>query len=60
MDVRLENLTIDAERLWDTLMETAEFGRTPKGGIKRLTLTDLDSGVWGRAAATYNMHIERI
>ncbi|WP_299984155.1 saccharopine dehydrogenase [uncultured Ruegeria sp.] len=25
-----------------------------------LTLTDLDSGVWGRAAATYNTHIEGI
>lgn len=45
MDARLENLTIDSERLWDTLMETAEFGRTPKGGIKRLTLTDLDKQV---------------
>ena len=45
MTAVLDNLTIDAERLWDTLMETAEFGRTPKGGIKRLTLTDLDKQV---------------
>ncbi|MGP9820477.1 Zn-dependent hydrolase [Salinarimonas sp. NSM] len=38
----MQNLTIDAQRLWDTLMETAKVGGTPKGGIKRLTLTDLD------------------
>mgnify|MGYP001293299228 CR=1 FL=1 len=39
------NLQIDAQRLWDALMETAEFGKTPKGGIKRLTVTDLDKKV---------------
>lgn len=38
----MQNLTIDAQRLWDTLMETAQIGGTPKGGINRLTLTDLD------------------
>ena len=31
------NLTINPQRLWDALMETATFGGTPKGGIKRLT-----------------------
>jgi N-carbamoyl-L-amino-acid hydrolase len=36
------NLRIDADRLWDSIMETAKIGATPKGGIKRLTLTDLD------------------
>lgn len=41
----MQNLTIDAQRLWDTLMETAEIGKTPKGGIRRLTLTDLDRQV---------------
>lgn len=41
----LPNLTIDAQRLWNTIMETAEIGATPKGGIKRLTLTDLDRRV---------------
>ena len=41
----MHNLTIDAQRLWDTLMETARIGGTPKGGIKRLTLTDLDREV---------------
>ena len=41
----MRNLTINAERLWDTLMETARIGGTPKGGICRLTLTDLDRQV---------------
>ncbi|MGP1398018.1 MAG: Zn-dependent hydrolase [Inquilinaceae bacterium] len=41
----MQNLTINAQRLWDTLMETAEIGKTPKGGIRRLTLTDLDRQV---------------
>jgi len=41
----MQNLRIDAQRLWDTLMETARIGATPKGGIKRLTLTDLDRQV---------------
>jgi N-carbamoyl-L-amino-acid hydrolase len=39
------NLTIDPDRLWSTLMETAEIGGTPKGGICRLTLTDEDRRV---------------
>lgn len=33
---------INAERLWDSLMEMAKIGATPKGGVCRLTLTDLD------------------
>jgi N-carbamoyl-L-amino-acid hydrolase len=41
----MQNLPIDAQRLWDTLMETARIGATPKGGICRLTLTDLDRQV---------------
>ena len=46
------NLTIDSDRLWGTLMETAEIGGTPKGGICRLTLTDEDRRVrdWFAAA----------
>jgi N-carbamoyl-L-amino-acid hydrolase len=45
------NLTINPQRLWDTLMETAKFGGTPKGGIKRLTLSDDDRQVrdWFKA-----------
>ncbi len=47
----MKNLTIDAERLWDELMETAQIGGTPKAGICRLTLTDLDRQVrdWFKA-----------
>lgn len=33
---------INGERLWDSLMSLAEIGATPKGGCRRLTLTDLD------------------
>jgi N-carbamoyl-L-amino-acid hydrolase len=36
------NVRIDGARLWDSLMEMAQIGATPKGGCKRLTLTDLD------------------
>jgi beta-ureidopropionase / N-carbamoyl-L-amino-acid hydrolase len=38
----LTNLQINSKRLWDTLLETAKFGGTEKGGIRRLTLTDDD------------------
>ena len=41
----MSNVTIDGERLWGTLMETAQIGGTPKGGIKRLTLSDEDRRV---------------
>ena len=44
------NQRIDGKRLWDSLMAMAEFGATPKGGVKRLTLTDVDQA--GRAAFT--------
>jgi N-carbamoyl-L-amino-acid hydrolase len=33
---------VDAARLWDSLMTLARIGATPKGGVRRLTLTDLD------------------
>ncbi len=47
----VQNLAIDPQRLWDSLMETAAIGGTPKGGICRLALTDLDRQVrdWFRA-----------
>jgi len=38
----LSNVRINGQRLWDALMEMAKIGATPKGGNKRLTLTDLD------------------
>jgi len=36
------HLRINGQRLWDSLMELAQIGATPKGGVCRLTLTDLD------------------
>ena len=50
------NLKVNGERLWDSLMEMAKIGATPKGGVRRLTLTDLDRESrelfkgWGEAA----------
>jgi N-carbamoyl-L-amino-acid hydrolase len=49
-------LRIDGDRLWRSLMELAKIGATPKGGVCRLTLTDLDRQGrdlvtrWGREA----------
>jgi beta-ureidopropionase / N-carbamoyl-L-amino-acid hydrolase len=47
----MQNLQINPQRLWDTLMETAQIGATAKGGVCRLTLTDLDRQVrdWFKA-----------
>ena len=39
---RVDELRIDGDRLWASLMELAKIGATPKGGVCRLTLTDLD------------------
>ncbi len=36
------SLKIDGKRLWDSLMTMAKIGATPKGGVCRLALTDLD------------------
>jgi N-carbamoyl-L-amino-acid hydrolase len=48
------NIRVDGDRLWSTLMDTARFGATELGGLKRLTLTDEDKQVrdWFRAACT--------
>ena len=40
--INLDTLRINGPRLWDSLMELAKIGATPKGGVCRLTLTDLD------------------
>jgi N-carbamoyl-L-amino-acid hydrolase len=37
------NLTIDSERLWDSLMEMAKIGPGVRGGNNRQTLTDADA-----------------
>jgi beta-ureidopropionase / N-carbamoyl-L-amino-acid hydrolase len=38
----ITKLRINGQRLWDSLMELARIGATDKGGVCRLTLTDLD------------------
>ena len=38
----IDTLRINGDRLWDSLMELAKIGETKKGGVCRLTLTDLD------------------
>jgi N-carbamoyl-L-amino-acid hydrolase len=52
----MDELRINGERLWQSLMDLAAIGATDKGGVKRLALTDLDRQGrdlvvrWGRAA----------
>ncbi|SLN57448.1 Zn-dependent hydrolase [Oceanibacterium hippocampi] len=38
----MQNLQVDGDRLWQSLMEMAKIGATEKGGVCRLALTDLD------------------
>ena len=38
----ITKLRVNGQRLWDSLMELARIGATEKGGVCRLTLTDLD------------------
>ncbi len=40
--VSTQNLRIDGDRLWNSLMEMAQIGATKKGGVCRLALTDVD------------------
>jgi beta-ureidopropionase / N-carbamoyl-L-amino-acid hydrolase len=59
------NLQIDSIRLWDTIHETAKFGATPKGGVRRLTLGPEDKQVrdWFRAAceaAGLDVHVDAL
>jgi len=51
-----DRIRIDGDRLWRSLMELARIGATPKGGVCRLALSDLDRQArelvtrWGREA----------
>lgn len=36
------NIKVNQDRLWESLMEMAKIGGTPKGGCARLALSDLD------------------
>lgn len=38
----MQPVEVDSERLWQSLMDLARIGATPKGGVKRITLTDPD------------------
>jgi N-carbamoyl-L-amino-acid hydrolase len=38
----MDSLRVNSERLWRSLMELARIGATPKGGVKRLALTETD------------------
>ena len=39
---KLGKLRINGARLWDSLMRLAQIGATPKGGVCRIALTELD------------------
>lgn len=41
---------VDGGRLWDSLMEMAELGATPRGGVDRQALTDADRAARERFA----------
>jgi len=41
----MNKLQVNGKRLWHTIMETADFGGTEKGGVCRLTLSDADRQV---------------
>jgi N-carbamoyl-L-amino-acid hydrolase len=61
----LSNLQIDSARLWDTIHETAKFGATQKGGVRRLTLSVEDKQVrdWFRRAcedAGLEVHVDAL
>jgi N-carbamoyl-L-amino-acid hydrolase len=38
----LQALTVNGERLWQSLVDMAQIGATPKGGVKRIALTQED------------------
>src|SRR5581483_8013742 len=61
----VSNLQIDSARLWGTIHETAQFGATPKGGVRRLTLSAEDKQVrdWFRReceAAGLEVHVDAL
>jgi len=46
----VQNLQIDALRLWDSLMHTAQIGGTPKGGCYYMPMKNF-SGIARRAVS---------
>ena len=59
------NLTIDPERLWATIMASAEIGKGSRGGLRRLALGDADRDMreafrqWATGGG-YNINIDRL
>ncbi|OAP57656.1 hypothetical protein AYL99_08394 [Fonsecaea erecta] len=41
----IPSYTVNKDRLWKTIHDTAQWGATPDGGIRRLALTDTDKAV---------------
>ena len=50
------NQRIDGKRLWDTLMDFSVIGATPKGGVRRLALSDTDR----RGRALFRAECEKL
>lgn len=59
------NLSVNGERLWATIMASAEIGKGPKGGLRRLTLSDADKTMrdlfarWARESG-YALAVDRL
>jgi beta-ureidopropionase / N-carbamoyl-L-amino-acid hydrolase len=65
MSRAISNLQIDSARLWSAIHETAQFGATAKGGVRRLTLSQEDKQVrdWFRKAcedAGLDVHVDAL
>ena len=65
MTEKPSNLQIDSGRLWGAIHETAKFGATAKGGVRRLTLGPEDKQVrdWFRnacEAAGLEVHVDAL
>lgn len=65
MTAKPSNLQIDSGRLWGAIHETAKFGATAKGGVRRLTLGLEDKQVrdWFRdacEAAGLDVHVDAL
>jgi N-carbamoyl-L-amino-acid hydrolase len=65
MTQKASNLQIDSGRLWGAIHETAKFGATAKGGVRRLTLGPEDKQVrdWFRTAceaAGLEVHVDAL
>jgi len=53
------NQRIDSQRLWDSLMEMARIGATPKGGVRRLALGDQDRQLVSYSGMVRERRVER-